>query len=211
MSEEIQPQEKSNEPVIDLAITMPRLIALATAKTPTIPDRYIGKPRDMVSAIWVGRELGLQPMEAINSLYLVNGQVSMSGKVMSALIHRAGHMIKVKLSTTEAEVECHRWFPQTQTMEHVGTVTFTEEDAKRAHLSKKDTYRMYPQVMLAWRAITLAARVYYADVISGVSYVPEEVGLEVDPEELPEDIIEGEIIQPLSSDAGNEGDIPSDE
>ena len=37
-----------NEPIADLAITMPRLIALATANKPTIPDRYKGKPRDMV-------------------------------------------------------------------------------------------------------------------------------------------------------------------
>jgi hypothetical protein len=196
--------DTTNEPIADLAITMPRLIALATANKPTIPDRYKGKPRDMVTAIWVGREMGLLPMEAINSLYLVNGAVGMSGKVMSALIHRAGHRISVALSSTVATVKCFRWSPNEKEMIEVGEVTFTEEDAKRAGLMGKETYQAYPQTMLAWRAISMAARIYYADVISGVGYVPEEIDVEVDVDEvetLPEGVIEGEVVE-LDPDTG---------
>lgn len=200
-------KEGDGEPIVDLAITMPRLIALS--KTPTVPDRYFGKPGDMVAAIWYGRELGLEPMEAIASMYVVNGSVSMSSKAMSALIHRAGHRISVSMSNDEAVVECFRWSRFEKEMVHVGTVKFDRDDAKQAGLTSKDTYRDYPQIMLAWRAISLAARVYYADVISGVSYHPDEVDVDIDPLEdmpaLPDPDVEdaelvGEVEQPLGDD-----------
>ena len=197
-------EDKSkNEPVADLAITMPRLIALATASQPTIPERYVGKPRDMVTAIWMGREIGLAPMESIMSIYLVNGAAALSGKVMSALIHRAGHIIKVTSKVDGAEVVCFRWHRPSGELVEVGTVTFTEEDARRAGLTpaSKPTYGMYPQMMLTWRAISFAARLYYADVISGLGYVPEEIGVDVqDYETLPDEVVDAEIVQPLSED-----------
>ena len=206
MLDETQAKDKSkdtNEPVAELAITMPRLIALANAAQPTIPERYVGKPRDMVTAIWMGREIGLAPMESIMSIYLVNGAAALSGKVMSALIHRAGHIIKVTSKVDGAEVVCFRWHRPSGELVEVGTVTFTEEDAKRAGLTpaSKPTYGMYPQMMLTWRAISFAARLYYADVISGLGYVPEEIGVDVqDYETLPDEVVDAEIIQPLSDD-----------
>jgi hypothetical protein len=183
--------------VADLAITMPRLIALATAAQPTIPERYVGKPRDMVTAIWLGREMGLQPMTSIMELYLVNGSVGMSGKSMSALIHSKGHILRVELGEEEVIVHCSRWHEPSKQLIEVGTVSFTKEDAKRAGLWNQDTYQSYPQQMLAWRAISRAARIYYADVLMGVSYVPEEVGYDLDIDEveaLPEGIVEGELV-----------------
>ena len=193
----------THEPVAELAITMPRLIALATADQPTIPQRYVGKPRDMVTAIWMGREIGLAPMESIMSIYLVNGAAALSGKVMSALIHRAGHIIKVTSEVDGAEVVCCRWHAPSGELVEVGTVTFTAEDAKRAGLTPKSkpTYGQYPQMMLTWRAVSFAARLYYADVISGLGYVPEEIGVDVqDYETLPDEVVDAEIVQPLSDD-----------
>ena len=189
----------THEPVAELAITMPRLIALATADQPTIPQRYVGKPRDMVTAIWMGREIGLAPMESIMSIYLVNGAAALSGKVMSALIHRAGHIIKVTSEVDGAEVVCYRWHAPSGELVEVGTVSFTAEDAKRAGLTPKSkpTYGQYPQMMLTWRAVSFAARLYYADVISGLGYVPEEIGVDVEDETLPAAVVDAEIIQPL--------------
>lgn len=148
------------------------------SRTPTIPDRYKNKPDEMLAAVLVGKELGIEPMEAINSLFLVNGQVSMTGKLMSALVHRAGHELHVKMGIKGATVTCLRRDPYTHELHEVGEVSFSQEDAERANLMEKPTYRAYPSVMMAWRAVSQACRIYFADVLSGVAYVPEEVNIE---------------------------------
>ena len=96
-------------PIKDAPITMRTLDVLR--KTPTVPVRYRESEtgvQDMFAAVLVGREIGIEPMEAINSLYLVNGQISMSGKLMSALVHRAGHQIRVDIETKGATATAWR-------------------------------------------------------------------------------------------------------
>ena len=71
-------------PVDEMPITFTTLEMLASL--PTTPERFQGKPRDMLAVVLVGRELGVKPMSAINNLYLVDGDVAMKGKLMSALV-----------------------------------------------------------------------------------------------------------------------------
>ena len=166
------------------------------SKGPTVPQRYKNKPNDMLAAVLVGRELGIEPMEAINSLFLVNGNVTMTGKLMSALVHRAGHELRVELTIKGATVACWRRDPYTHELHEVGTVKFMQVDAERADLMDKPTYKAYPAVMMGWRAISQACRIYFADVLSGVAYVPEEVNVDapLEPmaiEEFGEVIVDG--------------------
>lgn len=169
----------------DMPITIQTLDLLS--KGPTVPQRYQNKPYDMMAAVLIGRELGVQPMEAINSLYLVNGQVSMTGKLMSSLVHRAGHQLRVDIKKDKSTVTCLRRDPFTHELDEVGTITFTKEDAARAGLEEKDTYKAYPTIMWTWRAISQACRIYFADVLSGIVYVPEEVNIEAPIEVIPLD------------------------
>jgi len=145
---------------------------------PTLPDRYQGDPAAIHAAVLVGAELGIKPMEALNSLYLVNGQVSMSGKLMSALVHRQGHELRASIVKQVVTVEAWRRDPYTHELNHQGSVTFGPEDAERANLDQKETYLAYPTVMMTWRALSQCCRIYFADVLSGVAYVPDEVNID---------------------------------
>lgn len=175
---------------------------------PTLPKRYAGKPADIHAAIVAGHELGIEPMEAINSLYLVNGQISMSGKLMSALVHRAGHELRVEIAADRSTVTAHRRDPYTKELHPVGSIMFTQEDAVRAGLADKDTYKAYPTVMLTWRAISQACRIYFADVLSGIAYVPEEVGIEAPIEAIPMDeIAEVEVVDDSAAEVELENQV----
>jgi hypothetical protein len=160
---------------------------------PTIPKRYRESPtgvNDMYSATLKGKELGIGPWTSIDEIYLVNGQTSMSGKMMLALVWRAGHRISVEIHETESIVHCYRRYDD-EWLE-VGSAEFSIEDAHRADLMDKGTYQSYPKTMLTWRAVSLACRLYFPDVILSVGYVPEEVGLNdvpVDP--IPDYVIDG--------------------
>ena len=173
--------------IADAPITFKTLELLS--KTTTVPDRYKGKPADMMAAVLVGREINVHPMEAINSLYLVNGRASMEAKLMLAMIYRAGHMLEIKLEPDKATVTGKRWHVPSQDFIDMGTIEFTQEDADRALLSKKDTYKLYPQDMLGWKAVARAARFWFTDVISGVNYLPQEIEIVDDYDPIPVDAL----------------------
>ena len=197
--------EKMAMPLAEIPVSMNTLKLIA--KTPAVPARYEGRVEDMFAAVIYGRELGIGPMLAINELYLVDGKVSMSGKLMSDLVHRCGHQLRISFTNSGSKVEAWRRDTVTGKLELVGTFTFTEADAKKAGLSGKSTYQSYPTMMRTWRAITFACRTVFADCLGGVGYVPEELGVKYegnkDIEPLPasvayiEDIDDAEVLDAI--------------
>ena len=190
MTEELATTDKQDMPLSEIQPTYKTLGLLL--KTPTVPMRYkmsdTGQA-DMFAAALHGRELGIGPMTSINELYLVNGTMSMSAKLMAALIYRAGHIIKLKITATGTKGTALRWHPQSSELVEVGEYEFTNADAKKAGLDKKQTYSEYPKLMQSARCISGLARLFYADVIHGFGYVPEEVGVADVVEPIP-DVIE---------------------
>jgi hypothetical protein len=59
--------------------------------------------------------------------------------------------------------------------QHIQRVTWTIQDAERAHLSGKPVWRSYPRDMLLARASGALARLMFADVLAGMSYNREEL------------------------------------
>lgn len=162
-------------------------------QTPTVPNRYRESPtgiQDMYAAVLYGREMGIQPMESIQSFYLVNGTASMTGKLMSSLIHRAGHQLRMRYKPDHVELTCLRRDPYTRELVEVGVVTFGKKDEVLAELSEKDAYIKFPRIMWGWRAVAMAARLYYADVLSGIGHLPQELGVDTDVEAIPMDDID---------------------
>jgi len=178
---ELAKSGSADVPLAEMEMTYRTLVKLMAG--PTMPTRYRQSnsgANDALAAVLVGKEMGIGPMEAINSLYLVNGQVAMSGKLMSALVHRAGHQIRLDIKDKSVTAHAWRRDPYTKELVEVGSVQFSEADAKRAKLHEKDTYKAYPKIMWAWRATTALCRFYFGDVVSGISgYVPEELNISV--------------------------------
>lgn len=179
-------------PVGDIPITMNTLALLAT--TPAVPERYKGNVNDMLAAVLYGRSLGIDPIIAINELFLVDGKVSMTGKQMSDLVHRRGHQLRLRISAKESVVEAWRRDPWSHQLDMVGEFKFTDADAKKAGLSQKVAWVNYPDMMRTWRAITWACRTVFADCLGGAGYIPEEFDVEgYDVEPIPVDDIDMEI------------------
>lgn len=66
-----------------------------------LPEAYKNVQQVMM-AVQAGKEMGLQPMEAINGLLIVNGQISAWGKTITKLLRRNGW----KLSFDDKDDEC---------------------------------------------------------------------------------------------------------
>lgn len=190
--------------IADAPITMRSLVNMLNGTA--LPERYTDVA-DAVATIKVGQEIGLPEMTSLNELYVVKGSVGMSGKAMQSLVFRAGHRIDMKLDPKVGTAEAYRRDPHTHELDHVGTYTFTWEDAVTAKMDTTNTYQKYPADMLGWKAVARAVRFAFPDVIMG--YLPEEINIKVDPEddlaqheqpELPlgldgeDEVIEAEVV-----------------
>jgi hypothetical protein len=181
-------------PIADQPVSMQMLTTLMG--TPTVPKRYRESPTgaaDMMAAVITGAELGVAPMASIRQLYLINGQASMMAQLMAGLVFRAGHQIRYIVNTEDESVtaEAYRLTPKGTNPDpleatHVfqGGWTFSKQDAELAGLEEKTTYEQYPYLMYAARATSALCRLYFPEVVSGVGYVPDEIGIDTEPEPL---------------------------
>lgn len=139
--------------------------------TPFVPKAMQGKPEHVLACVLYGRELGLGPMQALNSIHVIEGRAAASPELMRALVASAGHRIDITENTNEA---CTMKGIRVDTQAEA-TVRWTVEDAKLAGLTHKDNWKKYPRAMLAARCTSELCRLLFPDVIAGLSYTPEEI------------------------------------
>ena len=145
--------------------------AQRVANTPFVPSAFRGKPEAVFAAILFGEELGIGPMQSLNSIHVIEGKPGMSPELMRALVARAGHRIDVKEANANKVV---LWGKRCDN-DSEATVTWTMEDAKLAGLAGRGAWKTYPRAMLLARATSELCRMVFADVVAGLSYTPEEV------------------------------------
>ncbi|MEF3114511.1 hypothetical protein [Streptomyces chrestomyceticus] len=153
----------------------------AFAASGLLPRQYRQQPANLLYAVEFAESLGLHPMVAITGVHVIEGKPTASSALISALVRRAGHRLRVKGDATSATAQIIRADDPDWTFE----VTFTIEDARRAGLLGKDVWKKYPAAMLKARAISAVARDACEEALFGVHYTPEELGAVVDQEGNP--------------------------
>jgi hypothetical protein len=132
----------------------------------------VGSPEAALMILLTGRDLGLTASQSFRAIYVVSGKPVVSSDAMVAAIRRSGLCTswRVVESTVErCTIETTRVGESEPERE-----TFTQDDATRAGLSRKDVWRQYPRDMLRHRAAAGLARRVYPDVILGC-YAPGEI------------------------------------
>lgn len=130
-------------------------LAANLAQSSLLPAALRGKPSDVLVSILYGQELGVAPMQAIQSIYVVQGRPTISAQLWVALARRAGHKVRVLEETADAcTVEVERG----DDPGHPTRVTYTLQQAKQAGLASKDVWKSHPAAMLYARAVSTACR-----------------------------------------------------
>jgi hypothetical protein len=145
------------------------------SKTRMVPSHYMGKPDDIVVCVMQGIELGLNPLQSLSSIAVVNGKPSLYGDAPLALCYKSGKVESFK-ETIQGEGED---MVATCTVKRVGqqavSESFSVEDAKNAGLwQKAGPWKQYPKRMLTFRARGFALRNAFPDVLLGIG-IKEEV------------------------------------
>jgi hypothetical protein len=134
------------------------------------PKDFRGKPESCVLAIQHGSEIGLGPMQSIQSIAVVNGRPSIWGDAALALV-MASPVCEFVRERIEGDGEqavaiCEakrRGYPSTTTSR------FSVGDAKKAGLwGKSGPWTQYPRRMLQLRARGFALRDAFPDVLKGL-------------------------------------------
>jgi hypothetical protein len=136
-----------------------------------------------IIAMQYGAEVNLSPIQSIRSVYVVNARPSLMADVIGALIQGSGkYKYREVRGNWSDEEECQIDFYERtpQGWMGVGRAGFTIAKAKRAGLTRKDTWTSYPDAMLWARALTKGARKFCPEIFGGAVYTPEEL------EDLPE-------------------------
>lgn len=146
-----------------------------------LPREYQGKPGNLLYAVEYADALGIDRINAITSIHVINGKPSASADLIASLVRRAGHKLRVTSDETHAVAQIVRADDPDFTFE----ARWDVEKAQKAGLWGKGNWRTYPAAMLKARAITEVARMGASDALYGCIYTPEELGATVDDEGAP--------------------------
>lgn len=159
----------------------------------------IGEQAGVMMIMLAARELGIPAMQALNGgINIISGKAEISARMMSALVRKAGHEIKVKESTDDLCVLIGKRSDTGESQE----ASFSLADAQRAGLIKPGGgWVKFPKDMCFARALSRLSRQLFSDVI-GIGYVEGEIRATEAEIALPDDLTM-QIPECPESDANN--------
>jgi len=146
--------------------------AQMVSKSEFAPKDFRGKPESCLLAVQHGSEIGLSPMQSLQSIAVINGRPSIWGDAALAVV-TASQMCEYVTEELEEGKEgetlvaiCtakRRGYPKPT------VVRFSVADAKKAGLwGKAGPWSQYPKRMLQLRARGFALRDAFPDVLKGL-------------------------------------------
>lgn len=148
-------------------------IAEAMCSTEMVPKHFRNKPADGAAAILYGAELGLNAIQSLQQIMVINGKPGIETRTAMALLKRHGYLIET-VDSGPTSVTVAGTAPNGATE----TSTWTMERAKQAGYTKNALYTQIPEQMLYAKAAMEVARKLAPDVLSGIAYSTEELQLE---------------------------------
>lgn len=159
------------------AATAANQLATSLSRTSFVPRAFQGNPGDATAAIMLGDELGLKPLAALRSIYIISGTPAMYARTMVALVMSHGHEVWTESSTDREVIVCGK----RRGWEHVERVAWTIDRARKAGYTNNKKYDSDPQAMLYAKAAGEVARKIAPDVLAGVPFSVEDLELENQP------------------------------
>ena len=178
-------------------------VAKFVSASKMLPNHLIGDEASILTTMLAARSLDIPMWASFQEIIVQKGKVSMTSHLMQALVAREGYMI------VPIEEECNEQGAKVRVYRPgigkdrcgYADVKFDLNDAIRAQLLTKNSstgkliarsskgeplpWEKYTPDMMLWRSVSRAARTYFADVLMGMNYTPEEIGATVDEDGRP--------------------------
>lgn len=152
------------------ALGMKIAYAERLAQAGLLPQAYRQQPANVLLIVEQAEALGIPFASALNGIHVIDGKPTISPALMSGLVRRAGHKLRVAGNDTRAVAEIVRADDPDFTFRSEWTL----ERAKQAGLAGRGQWSKYPAAMLKARAISEVCRDACQEVLAGV-YTTEEL------------------------------------
>lgn len=146
-------------------------LADALCDTDMVPATYRGKPGNGAAAILFGQELGLNPIQSLQHIFVVHGTPAIYARTAVALLKRHG----IKFRTIEESTTCVTI--RAKRGDEIEECTWTLERATTAGFTNNKKYSTEPQQMLYAKAAMEVSRRIAPDILLGIAYSTEELEL----------------------------------
>ncbi len=157
----------------DQALTFSKYLA----DSDMVPKNFRNKPGDCLIAMQWGYEVGLKPLQALQSIAVINGKPGLYGDAGKAILLSAGCIIEeddIAVVERNVTARCKITRPGHPPTER----TYSLENAKTAGLwNKEGPWRTSPWRQMAWRAFWFAARDSAADLLKGLPGAEEVIDM----------------------------------
>ena len=175
-------QEGSNAPLVLRPQSLAEYMELARmlAESDIVPTAYKGKAGNVLVALQMGAEVGLHPVQALQSIAVINGKPSIYGDAGLGIVMASGQLEDIEETDDGVTATC-RLKRKGRPTEVVRS--FSVADAKAAQvyesdgrggggwrsLSDRATWKSYPKRMRQMRARWWALRDLFPDVLKGLA------------------------------------------
>lgn len=146
-------------------------VANVLAKTTFVPKAMQGKPAEVAAAMMRGFEMGVEPLDALGHMHVINGKVGYSAEFMRRRIIEAGHEILFPETTDIRAVLKARRREHRDDESKWQTFTFTDENARKAKID----LGQYPADKLVARASSRMCRRMFPEVLAGADIAEDLV------------------------------------
>ena len=152
------------------------------SKSNMVPKDFIGNPGNILVAVQWGMELGLQPMQAMQNIAVINGRPSLWGDSVIALVKASPTCEYIIEEVGDDSATCRvkrRGEPEQER-------SFSTADAKAAGLlGKQGPWTQYRKRMMQMRARSWALRDVFPDVLRGMPIAEEVMDMEKEINPMP--------------------------
>lgn len=175
-------------------LTQMERIAQTFIKSGACP-KYIQNAPQLVLTMQTGYEMGMKPVEAMNSLYIVNGAINLWGKALARRLREHGWIIKYEMLTDRGG-SCRATVTK-------GDESYTETYSFEAAEKSGYTKDFKGNVKIGWKeGVNRMLKLRYGALSVIIkSYIPEVMGAASEVQEVYEDAVietvepeEGEVV-----------------
>ena len=149
-------------------------IGTALCRTSFVPKHFQGKPEEAAAAILYGSAIEMDPITALQNVYVISGKPALYARTMVAIVLSKGHEIWTEEESDGSVTVAGR----RKGSDKVERVTWTSEMANRAGYTSNAKYKTDARSMLYARASGDVARRIAPDALLGFSHNVEELRLE---------------------------------
>lgn len=175
-------REGSNAPLVLRPQTLGEYMELAKmlSESDIVPKEFKGKPGNVLVALQMGAEVGLHPVQALQSIAVINGKPSIYGDAGLALVMRSPDFGDIEETDDGQEATC-KLIRKNKPTPTVRSFSMTDAQVAKVYesdgrgggswksLSQRTTWMSYPKRMRQMRARWWAMRDTFPDVLKGLA------------------------------------------